>query len=68
MGWYSYSVVFAYTQGKPQEIFRPVNGDGQLCGWGDLQDFPKLYYVIKAEAPKSPRAVCVDVCPTEITS
>jgi hypothetical protein len=68
MGWYTYSCIFAYSTGKPQEIFRPVNGDGQLCGWGDLKDFPKLYYVLRAEAPTAPRAVCVDTCPTEIAA
>jgi hypothetical protein len=60
--------MFAYSEGKPHEIFRPVNGDGKLCGWEDLKDFPKLYYVIKKSEPKTPRAVCVDTCPTEIES
>merc|ERR1712166_204132 len=66
MGWYTYSCIFAYREGKPHEIFRPVNGYGQLCGWGDLVAFPKLYYVIKQGVDKTPRAVCVDTCPLEI--
>jgi hypothetical protein len=38
-----------------------------LCGVGDLEEFPKLYYIMRSSDP-TPRAVCVDFCPQEITS
>ena len=66
LGWYGYTVYFSYTEGRPNEIFRPVNGDGKLCGVDDLKDFPKLMYVIQKTAPTTPRAVCIDKCPAEI--
>jgi solute carrier family 44 (choline transporter-like protein), member 2/4/5 len=66
IGWYSYTVYFAYSEGKPDEIFRPVNGDGKLCGVGELEAYPKLFYVLQKSAPTTARAVCVDTCPREI--
>ena len=62
MAVYGYSVSFAYINGKPDELFRPVNQDGKLCGYKDLIDHPKLYYIVTAEFPDG-KAVCIDKCP-----
>ena len=37
-----------------------------LCGVGDLEEYPKLYYITRSNDPH-PRAVCVDFCPPEIS-
>ena len=58
---------YGFVNGRPDEIFRPVNGDGQLCGVGELADYPKLYYLLKAN-DKNFYAVCVDECPRKIRS
>lgn len=69
LGGYGYTVKYSLENGNPDKLLRPVNGDGKLCGVGDLKLFPKLYYIMNsAEKPMTPRAVCVDVCPAEITS
>lgn len=62
---YGYTCVYAYGNSHPEKLLRPVNGDGDLCGVGALQDYPNLYYIIKKSNAK-PRAVCVSKCPKEI--
>ena len=46
-GGYGYTSYYGFKNGKPKELFRPVNGDGKLCGVDELADFPKLYYIIQ---------------------
>ena len=65
---YGYTSHYAFTNGKPNELFRPVNGDGMLCGVDTLQDYKKLYYIFSTADPTTPRAVCVDQCPLEVDS
>lgn len=43
-------------------MLRPVNGDGKLCGIGELKQYPNLYYLIR-KSDSAPRAVCVNHCP-----
>jgi hypothetical protein len=64
---YGATVNYGFINGQPDQLFRPVNGDGQLCGVGDLVEYPKLYYIVRS-TDQQPRAVCVDTCPAEITS
>ena len=44
---YGYSCIYAYGHSQPERLLRPVNGDGRLCGVGDLKSYPNLYYIIK---------------------
>jgi len=67
LGSYAWTAHFAYTNGQPDKLLRPVNGDGQLCGAGALAAYPNLYYLLRT-ADRSPRAVCVDKCPLEIAT
>ena len=55
----------SYRDGQPDKLLRPVNGDGQLCGVGDLEDYPNLYYIIR-KSDASPKAVCITKCPKEL--
>lgn len=66
IGTYGYTCIYAYGNSHPEKLLRPVNGDGQLCGVGELSEFPNLYYIIKT-SNMNPRAVCIKRCPTEIT-
>ena len=61
---YSYTCFYAFSQSEPDSLLRPVNGDGSLCGIGELKNYPNLYYVIK-KSDGAPRAVCIDRCPKE---
>lgn len=64
LGGYGWTVKYSFDNGNPNKLLRPVNGDGKLCGVGELVDYPKLYYIMNsAEKPMTPRAVCVDFCP-----
>lgn len=49
------------------QLLRPVNGDGKLCGVGELKDYPNLYYIIRKQ-DKDYKAVCVKQCPPTPTS
>ena len=68
LGGYGYTVKYSFDNGNPDKLLRPVNGDGKLCGVGDLVDYPKLYYIMNSAPGSQPRAVCVDFCPREMTS
>jgi len=65
---YGYTSNYAFANGRPDELFRPVNGDGMLCGVDTLLDYKKLYYIFSTTDPTTPRAVCVDHCPAEVDS
>lgn len=66
IGVYGYTCVYAYQYSDPDKLLRPVNGDGQLCGVGDLKDYPNLYYIIR-KSDKEPKAVCISKCPKELS-
>jgi solute carrier family 44 protein 1 (choline transporter-like protein) len=63
---YGISVRYGYANGKPKQLFTPVDGDGKFCGLDENVDYPYLYYIITAAEMKLPKAVCVKACPAEI--
>lgn len=65
IGAYGWTCDYAYKNGKPRQLFTPVDGDGRLCGYNATKGFPSLYYVVQHES-MTPRAVCVDRCPLEV--
>lgn len=67
IGFYGYSCHYAQKNNKLEELVFPVNGDGKLCGVGELKEYSHLYYIFKHDNMR-PRAVCVDKCPEEISS
>jgi hypothetical protein len=66
IGVYGFTVHYGYANGKPNELFKPADGDGKLCGQDSNKDFPNLYYLLAADDPLHPKAVCVKECPFEI--
>ena len=40
-----YVSMFAYKNGKPEELLSPVDYDGMLCGV-NYTDYPSLYYLV----------------------
>ena len=63
---YLITVRYAYVNGKPAELFSPVDGDGRLCGMNGLEAYPYLYYVVTQKDMMQPKAVCVKKCPKNI--
>ena len=61
---YGSTCFYAYNEGHPEKLLRPVNGDGALCGVGGTKNYPNLYYIIR-KSDGAPRAVCIDHCPKE---
>jgi len=57
-GTYIYSIVYGYQNNHIHQLLHPVNGDGKLCGIDDLEEYPNLYYLVKAKS-KEMKAVCV---------
>jgi hypothetical protein len=53
--------------GNVDEMYAPIDGDNNLCGIGDLADFPYLY-IFDLDTALSNNlflySVCVDTCPT----
>ena len=56
---YGITTEYGYRNGKPKQLFTPVDGDGKFCGYDENKDYPALYYVITPTTLTEPRAVCV---------
>ncbi|GFR06390.1 choline transporter-like protein 4 [Trichonephila clavata] len=64
---------FAYREGDPRTIVYPTDSDGNICGVGEFEDRPYLFFfdLMKCASPKvlvtgclTPQ-VCVKQCPNE---
>lgn len=64
---YFYTCIYGWKNGKPKELYTPVDGDGHFCGLDAHSEYPYLYYLIDPAAKTDPKAVCVKQCPAEIT-
>jgi hypothetical protein len=61
-------VAIGYSEGNPELIRAPIQADGQICGFGSLKKYPKLYVPDLKSALKVPPfyfdySVCVTKCP-----
>ncbi|GFS69730.1 choline transporter-like protein 4 [Nephila pilipes] len=64
---------FAYREGDPRILVYPTDSEGNVCGYGEFQDKPYLFFfdLMKCASPKvlatgclTPQ-VCVSECPRE---
>lgn len=65
LGFYGFTCIYGWKNGKPDELFTPVDGDGHFCGIKDNAEYPFLYYLVEPNAKMVPKAVCVKACPVE---
>jgi len=66
IGAYGWTCVYGWKNGKPKDLFTPVDGDGKFCGFDANAEYPFLYYVVDPSDKMNPKAVCVKSCPYEI--
>lgn len=66
------ATAYGVRNGKPEELVNPNDQDGNICGVGNLIDYPNLYYLIKLDAiigvndfSYSEHAICLKECPAE---
>lgn len=58
IGTYVGTSVHSWKHSNLNQLLRPVNGDGKLCGVDELAEYPNLYYIVR-ETDAELRAVCV---------
>ena len=72
--------IFAFQEGDPQQLIRPTDSQGNLCGRGEHLDRPNVYFfdwtkcfqslnlpsnLLKGKILTCPtKQICVDRCPT----